>query len=141
MSIDDCITEYETLGPKIFAHPRWLHLRSPLFWPRDKYDHRSLEKVIRNVVDRRSPFVGGKNFASDENRCRTYGIIYPINSIQAFANSIAKGSCSLIENRNPPAWKHRISFGPTTTCTEMLTPQSDFSIEIPASRTIIEYGR
>lgn len=76
MSIDDCIAEYETLGPKVFAHPRWLHLRSPLFWPRDKYDHRSLEKAIREVIDRRSPFVAGgdKSFASDENRCRTYEI-------------------------------------------------------------------
>lgn len=78
MSIDDCIAEYETLGPKVFAQSRWFHLRTPLFWPRDKYDHRSLEKAIREVVDRRSPFVAGgdKNFASDENRCRTYGIIF-----------------------------------------------------------------
>lgn len=76
MSIDDCITEYETLGHKVFAHPRWFHFRSPLFWLRDKYDHRSLEKAIRDVIDRRSPFVDGgdKNFASDENKCRTYGI-------------------------------------------------------------------
>lgn len=74
MSIDDCIDEYETLGPKVFAHPRWFHLKSPLFWPRDKYDHRSLEKAIREVIDRRSSFVygGDKSFASDENRCRTY---------------------------------------------------------------------
>ena len=32
-------------------------------------------------------------------------------------------------------------FGPTITGTEMLTPQSDFSIEIPAPRTRIQYGR
>lgn len=76
MSIDDCIAEYETLGPKVFAHPRWFHLRSPFFWPRDKYDHRSLEKAIRDVIDRRSCNVAGgdKSFASDENRCRTYEI-------------------------------------------------------------------
>lgn len=93
MSIDDCITEYETLGPKVFAHPRWLHLRSPLFWPRDKYDHRSLEKAIKEVIDRRSPFVAGgdKNFASDENRCRTYGITLPTRYHQRYyANSIAQ---------------------------------------------------
>ena len=84
MSIDDCIAEYETLGPKVFAHPRWFHLRSPLFWPRDKYNHRSLEKAIREVIDRRSPFVAGgdKNFTSDENRCRTYGIIPQSGSIK-----------------------------------------------------------
>lgn len=76
MSIDDCIAEYETLGPKVFAHPRWFHVKSLLFWPRDKYDHRSLEKAIREVIDRRSPLVygGDKSFASDENRCRTYEI-------------------------------------------------------------------
>lgn len=76
MSIDDCITEYENLGPKVFAHPRRFHFRSPLFWPREKYDHRSLEKAIKEVIKRRSPLVAGgdKNFASDENRCRTYGI-------------------------------------------------------------------
>lgn len=76
MSIDDCIAEYETLGPKVFAHSRWFHFRSLLFWPCDKYDHRSLEKAIREVIDRRSPFVAGgdKSFASDENRCRTYEI-------------------------------------------------------------------
>ncbi|MCJ1342317.1 hypothetical protein MMC31_000499, partial [Peltigera leucophlebia] len=78
MSIDDCIAEYETLGPRVFAHPRLFHLRSPLFWPRDKYDHRSLEKAIRDVINRRSPFVAGgnKNFASDENRCRTIVLSY-----------------------------------------------------------------
>ena len=76
MSIDDCIAEYETLGLKVFAHPRWFHLRSPLFWPRDKYDHRSLEKAIKDVINGRSPYVAGgdKSFASDESRCRTYGI-------------------------------------------------------------------
>lgn len=74
MNIDDCIAEYETLGPKVFAHPRWFHVKSPLFWIRDKYDHRSLEKAIKEVIDRRSRFVSGgdKGFASDENRCRTY---------------------------------------------------------------------
>ncbi|MCJ1349383.1 hypothetical protein MMC31_007623 [Peltigera leucophlebia] len=78
MSIDDCITEYETLGPKVFAHPRPFHLRTLRFWPCDKYDHRSLEKAIREVIDRRSPSVGGgdKNFASDENRCRTIVLSY-----------------------------------------------------------------
>lgn len=143
MSIDDCIAEYENLGPKVFAHPRWFHLRSPLFWPRDKYDHRSLEKVIREVIDRRSPFVAGgdKNFASDENRCRTYGTTPPILPLKRYANFIVKGLCSLIENRNRRAWKHHTYFEATTTCTEMMTSGNDCWIEIQASRTRMRFGR
>ena len=79
MNIDDCICEYETLGEKVFAHSRWFHLRSPLCWPRDKYDHKVLESVLQDVVGRRVPkvahFPGGRNFAFDENRCRVYGVL------------------------------------------------------------------
>ena len=77
MNIDDCIREYERLGAKVFGHSRTFHLRSPLWWPRDKYDHKTLEDVVKDVVTRRVPkvpeFPGGENFAFDENRCRTYG--------------------------------------------------------------------
>ena len=76
MSVDDCIEDYETLGEKVFGHSRWFHLRSPLFWIRDKYHHRVLEDVVQTVVRDRVPkvasFPGGQNFAFDENRCRTY---------------------------------------------------------------------
>ena len=76
MNIDDCIKDYETLGEKVFGHSRWFHLRSPLFWIRDKYDHRVLEDVVREVVRKRVPkvatFPGGTNFAFDEKRCRSY---------------------------------------------------------------------
>lgn len=75
MNIDDCIYNYETLGHKVFGHSRWFHLRSPLFWVRDKYNHKELEEVIRKVVSENVPhvarFPGGRNFAFDENRCRT----------------------------------------------------------------------
>ena len=77
MNIDDCIREYESLGAKVFGHSRMFHLRSPLWWPRDKYNHKTLEDVVKDVVKRRVPkvaeFPGGRNFAFDENRCRTYG--------------------------------------------------------------------
>ena len=77
MNIDDCIREYENLGAKVFGHSRTFHLRSPLWWPRDKYNHKTLEDVVKDVVTRRVPkvpdFPGGENFAFDENRCRTYG--------------------------------------------------------------------
>ena len=75
MNVDDCITEYKTLGGKVFGHSRWFHLRSPLWWPRDKYNHKVLEDVVKDVVKRRAPridtFPGGQNFSFDENRCRT----------------------------------------------------------------------
>ncbi|MCJ1394320.1 hypothetical protein MMC18_007198 [Xylographa bjoerkii] len=80
MNIDDCITDYESLGNEVFGHSRWVHLRSPLFWPRDKYNHKTLEKVIHGVVNRRVPrvasFPGGRNFAYDEKRCRTIVVSY-----------------------------------------------------------------
>ncbi|KAI9797782.1 MAG: hypothetical protein M1833_005284 [Piccolia ochrophora] len=74
MNIDDCIKEYEMLGDRIFGHTRWFHLRSPLWYPRDKYSHETMRNVIEAVVNRRVPkvagFPGGKNFAYDESRCR-----------------------------------------------------------------------
>lgn len=80
MNIDDCISDYETLGAKVFAHSRWAHLRSPLFWPRDKYNHRTLEDVVNQVVQDRVPkvpnFPISQNFGFDENRCRTVVVAY-----------------------------------------------------------------
>lgn len=80
MNIDDCILDYERLGGEVFGHSRWFHLRSPLWIPRDKYNHETLESVVQDVVVRRSPkipkFPGGQNFAFDEARCRTVVISY-----------------------------------------------------------------
>ena len=80
MNIDDCISDYEILGGKVFGHSRWVHLRSPLWFPRDKYNHKNLQNVIKDVVDHRVPkihkFPGGQNFAFDENRCRTVVLSY-----------------------------------------------------------------
>ena len=85
MNIDDCITEYEMLGAKVFGHSRWFHLRSPLFWPMDKYSYKVLQGVVGEVVARWAPkpadFPGGRNFAFDENRCRVYGTCFPQNTI------------------------------------------------------------
>ena len=76
MNIDDAISEYETLGARVFGKSRLCHLRSPLFWPRDKYNHKILKLVVRDVISRRVPkvasFPGGRNFAFDPNRCRVY---------------------------------------------------------------------
>ena len=74
MSIDDCISEYETLGERVFAHPRWFHIRSPMIYPRDKYRATDLEDVLKDVVSRHVSggphFPGGKNFALDETDAR-----------------------------------------------------------------------
>ena len=75
MNIDDCIRDYETLGAKVFGRRRWFSIRfTPLFWIRDKYNHKILQDVVRDVVRARVPkvaeFPGGRNFAFDENRCR-----------------------------------------------------------------------
>ena len=74
MNIDDCITDYEKLGAKVFARSRLFHVRSPLWLPREKYDHKVLEQVVQEVVAERVPkigtFPGGRTFAFDENRCR-----------------------------------------------------------------------
>lgn len=31
---DNCISQYATLGERVFGHSHKVHLRSPLFWPR-----------------------------------------------------------------------------------------------------------
>lgn len=72
MSIDDCISVYDQLGEKIFGRPRWFQVYSPLFWPRAKYNHKTFEKIIQDLVDKRilQNGPGRRNLAYDENRCR-----------------------------------------------------------------------
>ena len=74
MNIDDCISDYEDLGSKVFGYSRWIHCRSLLLWPREKYDCRVLENVVNEVVHKRvskaANFPGGTAFAFDEQRCR-----------------------------------------------------------------------
>lgn len=71
MNVDDCISEYETLGKKVFGRPRTGHIRSLLWWPRDKYDHRNLEDVIEDVVRRRKPTkAASATFPANEEMCR-----------------------------------------------------------------------
>ena len=86
MSIDDCISEYEKLGAEVFGHSRWFHLRSPLWLPREQYNCRDLERIIQRVVDENVPriggFPGGKNFQSDENRCRV--CVYIRNDLKSY---------------------------------------------------------
>ena len=55
MNVDECLEAYEILADEVFGHPRRFHIRRPPWIPRDKYDHRRLEKVIKKIVKERSP--------------------------------------------------------------------------------------
>ena len=55
MNVDECLEAYENLADHVFGHPRRWHIRRPPWIPRDKYDHRRLEKVIKDIVKERSP--------------------------------------------------------------------------------------
>ena len=75
MNIRDSILAFEGVLKAVFYHKRWFHYRSLLFWPRAKFDHQMLEKVIQNLVYHHDPGVPGflrnSNFAFNENQCRT----------------------------------------------------------------------
>jgi hypothetical protein len=51
------------------------HYRSPIFWPREKYNGRSIERAVEKVVSRRmlktERQVGAGNFNSPPGLCRT----------------------------------------------------------------------
>ena len=76
MSIDDEINEFTSLAGRVFGKPRIFHIRSPLLWPRAKYDHGTFERVIQELTDSytggRPHNVRGKTFDSDPDVCRTY---------------------------------------------------------------------
>ena len=54
MTVPDCIEEFKRLNAKIYRLRRWIHVQSPpLFWPRDKYNHKILEEAIKDLVMRK----------------------------------------------------------------------------------------
>lgn len=73
MTIDECIEAYEDLADRVFGHPRNFHIRRPPWIPRDKYDHKLLEEVIKEIVRRRSPSSSADmNFPQkNPDMCRT----------------------------------------------------------------------
>ncbi|KAL9137349.1 MAG: hypothetical protein Q9175_001449 [Cornicularia normoerica] len=78
MTVDECLEAYENLADHVFGHPRHLHIRKPPWIPRDKYDHRRLEKIIKDIVKQRSP--AGHNSTEfrqpNEYMCRTIVIAW-----------------------------------------------------------------
>lgn len=76
MNVIDSISEVETLMEATIGHSRIFHLRSLLFWPREKYDSKRFRNNMSSIVERRAPriasFPPDQNFAFYKNRCRTY---------------------------------------------------------------------
>jgi len=79
MDVDDTINEFIKFSGTIFGSPRTFSLRGPFPWPgRPKYDNKIMEKVIRDVLDRRLPKSRNWNsqssedcFSSNPNMCKT----------------------------------------------------------------------
>jgi hypothetical protein len=75
MSAEESIAEYQTLSAEIFSSPRWASVRGPVPWPRDKYNGKTIQNAVDNVVKRRmSPnerSIGAGNFNSPPGACRT----------------------------------------------------------------------
>ena len=73
MTVDECLEAYQELADLVFGHPRRLHIRKPPFIPRDKYDHKRLEKAIKEIVKQRNPDGTGNTMFTQQNpeMCRT----------------------------------------------------------------------
>lgn len=55
MTVDECLEAYENLADSVFGRSRHFHIRRPPWVPRDKYDHRLLEDVIKGIVRQKNP--------------------------------------------------------------------------------------
>lgn len=73
MNVEECIEAYEQLADRVFGHPRRFHIRKPPWVPRDKYNHKNLEDVIKEIVRRRSPsgLASTLFLQPNEDMCRT----------------------------------------------------------------------
>ena len=72
MTVEECISEYQSLGEQVFGHPRPLNIGG---FPWHKFDYRVLESVIQDVTARygdKNEFDDAVPFSSNEAFCRTY---------------------------------------------------------------------
>ncbi|KAL9118353.1 MAG: hypothetical protein Q9187_005102 [Circinaria calcarea] len=78
MTVDECLEVYEHLADRVFAHPRRFYIRKPPWIPRDKYDHRPLEDIIKEVVRKFEPDgLANSNFTqANTDMCRTIVIAW-----------------------------------------------------------------
>lgn len=73
MDVDDTIEEFIALLGKTFGRPRMFNSQWPIFWTRDKYDHRTLEQGVKDIVLRHSIShneAGEHLFRSDPDLCK-----------------------------------------------------------------------
>lgn len=69
MTVEDCITEYKSLGERIFGHPRPIG-KYAILW--HKFSAQALEQVIQEVTSRHCEARDLEaTFPSDEDLCRT----------------------------------------------------------------------
>ncbi|KAB8296261.1 hypothetical protein EYC80_009035 [Monilinia laxa] len=119
MNTDDCIQGYEKLGKEVFGYSRNFSMRGPILFNRERYDHRKLEKVIKDVIERRHlkvDQVAEPMYPSSEDRCRTIVLAIRENScsdapylFRTYEHK--KSACNYLEELNPgpaqpiPIWK------------------------------------
>ncbi len=77
MSVDDCISEYQTLGSQVFGSPRHLYsLSLPLIIrERTKYNTDQLEAALEDVITRRGRNEGPNRTAfksENESFCKRF---------------------------------------------------------------------
>jgi len=77
MDVDDCLTEYTTLGSQVFGKPRVMHVKSFFWWPKSKYNRRKYEEILREAIARALPEEQSDGQKDDyypqlvEEQCRT----------------------------------------------------------------------
>jgi len=68
--------EYETMGNKVFGHPRTLHAANWPFTEKTKFSTKLLEEAFRNVIQRRMVATADREgpamFQTDTDTCRGY---------------------------------------------------------------------
>ena len=87
MTVDEALQQYSCFGNAVFGHPRWMHERSKIYWPRSKYGSRRVKRAILEAI--RSGLRREKDgnyeimqekFASNEHQCRTLVNPYPLSN-------------------------------------------------------------
>jgi len=87
MTVNEALEQYSSFGNAVFGHPRWMHERSKLYWPRSKYGSRRVKRAILEAI--RSGLRREKDgnyeimqekFASNEHQCRTLVNPYPLSN-------------------------------------------------------------
>ena len=88
LTVEEALHIYEDFAGEVFGKKRLFSIRSPLLYPRGKYDHRKLEEILKSVVNdaphvgRSHKFVGGNvfnpdpTFNSEPTLCRTVCVAY-----------------------------------------------------------------